>query len=78
LTLRTSTERPITVTVGTNRVVGVGPDAIYASWRDLVEGRWRPGRLPDLWDGHAAARVVGILLRQQTGAPAARGQSARG
>ncbi len=62
LTLRANTERPITVTCGTNRVVGVAPDAIFAAWREVVEGRWPTGRLPELWDGRAAGRIVRILL----------------
>ncbi len=62
LTLRTNTERPITVTRGTNRVVGVEPEAIYSAWREVAEGRWSVGELPDLWDGKAAARIVKILL----------------
>jgi UDP-N-acetylglucosamine 2-epimerase (non-hydrolysing) len=51
LTLRNNTERPITVTRGTNRIVGTAPDAIYQSWQDVagkVAGRRlpRPGRKP--------------------------------
>jgi UDP-N-acetylglucosamine 2-epimerase (non-hydrolysing) len=66
LTLRNNTERPITVTQGTNRVVGVEPDAIYAAWRDVAEGRWPQGALPALWDGHAADRIAHILLASGT------------
>ncbi len=62
LTLRTSTERPITVARGTNRVVGVEPEAICAAWRQIAEGRWPAGELPELWDGKAAERIVRILL----------------
>jgi UDP-N-acetylglucosamine 2-epimerase (non-hydrolysing) len=62
LTLRHNTERPITVTRGTNRVVGTEPDAIYESWRRIAEGRWPGGELPELWDGKAAARIVRALL----------------
>jgi UDP-N-acetylglucosamine 2-epimerase (non-hydrolysing) len=62
LTLRQNTERPITVARGTNRIVGTEPDAIYAGWRDVMEGRWPAGELPDLWDGKAAGRIVGVLL----------------
>ncbi len=63
LTLRSTTERPITVIQGTNRVVGVDPDRIYAAWQEIVAGRWPAGRLPELWDGKAAERIVRILLR---------------
>jgi UDP-N-acetylglucosamine 2-epimerase (non-hydrolysing) len=62
LTLRHNTERPITVTRGTNRVVGTEPDAIYESWREVAEGKWPAGELPELWDGKAAGRVVRVLL----------------
>ncbi len=62
LTLRTSTERPITVTRGTNRVVGVDPERINAAWEEIRRGEWPTGRLPELWDGKAAERIVKILL----------------
>ncbi len=62
LTLRQNTERPVTVTRGTNRIVGTEPDAIYKSWREVAEGRWPAGELPELWDGRAAGRIVRTLL----------------
>ncbi len=62
LTLRHNTERPVTVTRGTNRIVGTDPDTIYQSWREVAEGRWPEGSLPDLWDGKAAGRIVRVLL----------------
>ena len=64
LTLRPGTERPITVSRGTNRVVGTDPEAIYSSWRTVAEGKWPQGALPDLWDGKAAGRIVRILLEK--------------
>lgn len=60
LTLRESTERPITVTEGTNRVVGVDPDTIFAAARQALDGS-AAGRRPALWDGHAAERVVAAI-----------------
>jgi len=62
LTLRKNTERPITVSCGTNRVIGVEPAAIYEHWRQAVGGQWPAGQLPELWDGKAAQRIVRILL----------------
>ncbi|MCI0547892.1 MAG: UDP-N-acetylglucosamine 2-epimerase (non-hydrolyzing) [Candidatus Rokubacteria bacterium] len=62
LTLRNNTERPVTVTRGTNRIVGLEPDRIYAAWREVAEGRWPAGGLPELWDGKAAARIVKVLV----------------
>jgi UDP-N-acetylglucosamine 2-epimerase (non-hydrolysing) len=62
LTLRKNTERPVTVSRGTNRVIGVEPAAIYDHWRQAVGGQWPTGQLPELWDGKAAPRIVRILL----------------
>ncbi len=62
LTLRNNTERPVTVTRGTNRIVGVEPDAIYGAWRQVAQGQWPAGDLPELWDGKTAARIVRVLL----------------
>lgn len=62
LTLRENTERPVTVSRGTNRVVGIEPDAIYGAWRMVADGKWPSGQLPELWDGKAAGRIVRVLL----------------
>ena len=62
LTLRQNTERPITVTRGSNRIVGTTQDSIYESWRTVAEGRWPVGELPELWDGKTAGRIVRVLL----------------
>ena len=61
LTLRPSTERPITVTEGTNTVTGTDPSRILGAWRDIVENGGKRGRRPALWDGHAAERIVGVM-----------------
>jgi UDP-N-acetylglucosamine 2-epimerase (non-hydrolysing) len=62
LTLRENTERPITVEIGTNRVVGQDPERIVAGYREVMEGGRGGGRIPPLWDGRAAERIVGVLL----------------
>lgn len=62
LTLRTTTERPITVIQGTNRIVGLDPQKIEAAWEEICRGEWPMGRLPALWDGKAAGRVIKVLL----------------
>jgi UDP-N-acetylglucosamine 2-epimerase (non-hydrolysing) len=62
LTLRDSTERPITIAEGTNRLVGGDPRLLAAAVDDELASR-TPARRPDLWDGHAAARIVDHLSR---------------
>jgi UDP-N-acetylglucosamine 2-epimerase (non-hydrolysing) len=65
LTLRESTERPITVTHGTNQVVGTNPRAIldgFARARAITS----PRRMPELWDGRAAERIA-VVIRQTLG-----------
>ncbi|HET6343734.1 MAG TPA: UDP-N-acetylglucosamine 2-epimerase (non-hydrolyzing) [Myxococcota bacterium] len=61
LTLRPNTERPITVTEGTNTLVGTDPAALLAAGRDILAHGGKAGRVPPLWDGQTAARVVDIL-----------------
>ncbi|MFN8455096.1 MAG: UDP-N-acetylglucosamine 2-epimerase (non-hydrolyzing) [Anaerolineae bacterium] len=64
LTLRENTERPITITEGTNRLVGASPQQIIAAAREALAGDNKRGCIPELWDGHAAERIVSILLKQ--------------
>jgi UDP-N-acetylglucosamine 2-epimerase (non-hydrolysing) len=61
LTLRETTERPITVTEGTNVVVGTAPDRIVAEGRRVLRDCVVP-RMPALWDGHAATRIADVLM----------------
>jgi len=61
LTLRDNTERPITVLQGTNTLVGRDRDAILHAVHDVLQGRGKQGRIPELWDGHAAERIVSDL-----------------
>lgn len=63
LTLRENTERPITVSQGTNVIVGTTPSKIVAAAEQILRGDGKSGRTPPLWDGHAAERIVEILLR---------------
>jgi len=63
LTLRHNTERPITVTEGTNRVVGNDPDVILREAMSAIEQPVKQGRVPELWDGQAAARIVDAIER---------------
>lgn len=61
-TLRDSTERPITIEQGTNTLVGSDVAALAGGVREALAGRGRRGRVPELWDGHAAERIAAILL----------------
>jgi UDP-N-acetylglucosamine 2-epimerase (non-hydrolysing) len=61
LTMRENTERPITVEQGTNTVVGRDREAILAGVAEVVAGGGKRGRLPELWDGHAAERIAAHL-----------------
>jgi UDP-N-acetylglucosamine 2-epimerase (non-hydrolysing) len=61
MTLRTSTERPETVTLGTNELLGDNPLSIAPTMERLFSGQWKRGTIPPLWDGHAARRIVQIL-----------------
>ncbi|HMD30992.1 MAG TPA: UDP-N-acetylglucosamine 2-epimerase (non-hydrolyzing) [Candidatus Acidoferrales bacterium] len=63
-TLRNSTERPITIEEGTNTLVGGDVAALVRGVRETLAGRGKRGRVPDLWDGHAAERIAGVLLRE--------------
>jgi UDP-N-acetylglucosamine 2-epimerase (non-hydrolysing) len=61
LTLRANTERPVTVSHGTNRLVGMDPQAIVKAYREAMSDT-RPARTPPFWDGHAAERIVRVIL----------------
>lgn len=63
MTLRNSTERPETVTLGTNEIVGTDPTNIVPYLKKLVKGEWKTGTIPDLWDGQTAGRIVEILAK---------------
>jgi UDP-N-acetylglucosamine 2-epimerase (non-hydrolysing) len=63
LTLRENTERPITVALGTNRLVGRDPERILAAYREIAAGGARKGQLPPGWDGRAAGRIRDVLER---------------
>jgi UDP-N-acetylglucosamine 2-epimerase (non-hydrolysing) len=65
LTMRENTERPITVEVGTNVVIGDSPSRLMEESHRILSGHGKKGALPELWDGHAAERVVRILLEKE-------------
>lgn len=63
VTIRNNTERPATVEIGTNYLVGTRPEAILEAVRKILCGRGKKGSVPPLWDGKAAERISEILLK---------------
>ena len=61
LTLRNNTERPVTVTLGTNVIVGQERDKLSSELSKIVAGRAKKGTIPPLWDGHAGERIADVL-----------------
>jgi UDP-N-acetylglucosamine 2-epimerase (non-hydrolysing) len=61
LTLRENTERPITVTLGTNVLVGRDPDKLRFELSRVLAGQAKKGTIPPLWDGHAGERIAAVL-----------------
>jgi UDP-N-acetylglucosamine 2-epimerase (non-hydrolysing) len=61
LTMRENTERPVTVTVGTNQLVGRDTDAMRREVEAILGGRRKAGAIPELWDGRAGERIAAVL-----------------
>jgi UDP-N-acetylglucosamine 2-epimerase (non-hydrolysing) len=62
MTLRDNTERPETISIGTNELLGTNPNAIKPFMELLFNGKWKKGSIPELWDGRTADRIVKILM----------------
>lgn len=62
ITLRNNTERPETITIGTNELIGTNPEAVKPTLEKLFSGNWKKGGIPELWDGKAAERIIYHLL----------------
>ena len=62
MTLRDNTERPETITEGTNELLGTDPKAIEPAMKKLFNGKWKTGSIPNLWDGNTAVRIVDKIL----------------
>ncbi|MGZ8366924.1 MAG: non-hydrolyzing UDP-N-acetylglucosamine 2-epimerase [Nitrospira sp.] len=63
LTLRDNTERPETITIGTNELIGTDSSKLPPALARLMAGQWKKGAIPPKWDGKAAERIVGQLER---------------
>jgi UDP-N-acetylglucosamine 2-epimerase (non-hydrolysing) len=61
LTLRNNTERPVTVTLGTNVIVGQERDKLSLELSKILAGKAKKGTIPPLWDGHAGERIADVL-----------------
>ena len=69
LTLRDNTERPVTIELGTNTLLGLDPARIEDAPALIEQARARPARIPPLWDGRAAERIADVLEGVPLGAP---------
>ncbi|HAY34343.1 MAG TPA: UDP-N-acetylglucosamine 2-epimerase (non-hydrolyzing), partial [Bacteroidetes bacterium] len=63
LTLRENTERPVTSELGTNVICGLNEKKIVNHIKEIENGSFKKGKIPELWDGKAAERIVKILLK---------------
>jgi UDP-N-acetylglucosamine 2-epimerase (non-hydrolysing) len=77
VTVRSSTERPETVQLGTNELVGTDPAAIPPALARMLSGSWKRGQVPPRWDGKTAERIVAVLEEILTGHPHAPKTGAR-
>jgi UDP-N-acetylglucosamine 2-epimerase (non-hydrolysing) len=61
MTLRDNTERPETITMGTNELLGVNPKAIQPAMEKLFSDSWKKGGIPEMWDGMTGMRIIQII-----------------
>jgi len=59
-----NTERPVTVEMGSNQLVGADPKRILEAYSNVMSGRLRKPQTPPLWDGKAAERIVSIIEQE--------------
>jgi UDP-N-acetylglucosamine 2-epimerase (non-hydrolysing) len=62
MTLRNNTERPETITLGTNELLGINPAAIAPAMEKLFQDKWKKGKIPKYWDGKTGERIINILI----------------
>ena len=63
MTLRNNTERPETISIGTNELIGTDPKALKPALEKLFNGNWKKGGIPELWDGKASERIVDHIIK---------------
>lgn len=66
ITVRDNTERPVTVDTGTNQLIGTDLDKVTKTALEILNGKTKSGRVPELWDGKAAERITAILVEKLT------------
>ena len=64
MTLRDNTERPETIEMGTNELLGTDPEATKPALQKLFSGKWKTGKIPEKWDGKAAERIIEFLIKK--------------
>jgi len=62
ITMRDNTERPITVEVGSNYLIGLNISEVIKVGNNIINGKMKSHAIPELWDGHAAERIVKIIV----------------
>jgi UDP-N-acetylglucosamine 2-epimerase (non-hydrolysing) len=68
LTMRNSTERPETISIGTNELIGDDLHKLSSCIGNIVAGKWKKGGIPEFWDGKTSERIVKLLLEIYAGA----------
>ncbi len=63
VTLRNNTERPETVTIGTNEMIGENMNSLADAFKKVNSGNWKKGAIPELWDGRTSQRIVDVLIK---------------
>ena len=61
LTIRENTERPITVSQGTNELMGTSKEKILESFKRIMSNDWKTGQCPEFWDGNASERIIKVI-----------------
>ncbi len=65
VTLRNNTERPETVTTGTNEMIGENMNSLAEAFKKVNSGSWKKGAIPELWDGRTSQRIVDVLIKMK-------------
>lgn len=64
ITIRENTERPITLWEGTNELAGTDTEKIINFAGQILDGKWKTGKIPELWDGHTAERIIACIEKE--------------